>query len=144
MSRAAVPAQSGNRPSNGKLLWRGATRKCAVCGGGRLFHRWYTMKPDCPTCTYHFEREEGFFLGAFVMNTVLTLGSLMIFLFVAFAVTLPNPPLVTLAILAGAFGFLLPIVAYPFTKTLWTAVDLIMHRTMGDPWKTELPKPQRR
>lgn len=92
------------------------------------------MVDDCPTCAYHFEREEGFFLGAFVMNSAITLASLMLFLFISFALTLPHPPLLKLAIGAGTFGFLLPILTYPFSKTLWCSVDLIMRRAMGDPW----------
>jgi uncharacterized protein (DUF983 family) len=124
----------GKRPSTAVLLWRGARRKCPVCGGGKLFHRWFNMAIECPTCAYHFEREEGFFLGAFVMNTIITLAALMLFLFVSFALTLPDPPLVKLAIIGGTVGVLLPVVAYPFTKTLWCAVDLIMRRTLGNPW----------
>ncbi len=124
----------GSRPSNAVLLWRGLRRKCPVCGGGKLFDHWFNMIDCCPTCTYRYEREEGFFLGAFVMNTIVTLASLMLFLFVSFAITLPRPPLVTLAVLGGALGLLIPIVAYPFTKTIWCAVDLIMRRSMGNPW----------
>ncbi len=132
------------RPS--KLFFRGLTRRCPLCGGGKLFTRWFTMVPDCPTCTYHFEREEGFFLGAFVMSTAITLASLMAFLVIGFATTLPNPPLVTLAIIGAAVGFLVPIIIYPFTKTLWSAVYLTMSRAMGDPWKRPVqpgikPKP---
>jgi uncharacterized protein (DUF983 family) len=122
-------------PKPSKLLFRALLRRCPLCGGGRLFKRWFTMVPDCPTCTYHFEREEGFFLGAFVMSTVVTLAALMAFLAIGFAITLPHPPLVTLAIIGAVVGFLVPVFIYPFTKTLWTAVYLIMSRAMGDPWK---------
>ena len=122
-------------PKPSKLLFRGLTRRCPLCGGGKLFTRWFTMVPDCPTCTYHFEREEGFFLGAFVMSTAITLASLMAFLVIGFATTLPNPPMVTLAIIGAAVGFAVPVIIYPFTKTLWTAVYVTMSRTMGDPWK---------
>jgi predicted acyltransferase len=122
-------------PKPSKLLIRAVIRRCPLCGGGNLFKRWFTMVPDCPTCTYHFEREEGFFLGAFVMSTVVTLASLMAFLAIGFAITLPDPPLVTLAIIGAVIGFAVPVIVYPFTKTLWTAVYLMMSRTMGDPWK---------
>ena len=93
------------------------------------------MVPQCPTCTYYFEREEGFFLGAFVMSTAITLAALMAFLVIGFATTLPDPPLVKLAIIGAVVGFGVPVLVYPFTKTLWTAVYMIMSRTMGDPWK---------
>jgi uncharacterized protein (DUF983 family) len=122
-------------PKPSKLLFRALIRHCPLCGGGKLFKRWFTMVPECPTCTYYFEREEGFFLGAFVMSTVITLASLMAFLAIGFAITLPHPPLVTLAIIGALIGFVVPLIIYPITKTLWTAVYLMMSRTMGDPWR---------
>jgi uncharacterized protein (DUF983 family) len=133
-------------PKPSKLLLRGLLRHCPLCGGGKLFTRWFTMADDCPTCTYHFEREEGFFLGAFVMSTAITLASLMAFLVIGFATTLPDPPLVTLAIIGAFVGLLVPVIIYPFTKTLWSAVYLTMSRAMGDPWKRPVqpgikPKP---
>ena len=53
------------------------------------------MVPCCPRCGYRYEREEGFFLGVYVMNVVIG------------------------AVLA-------PLVFYPFSKTLWVAIELIM------------------
>lgn len=95
------------------------------------------MVETCPTCGLRFEREEGFFLGAFVMNTAITLGSLMLYLVVAFALTLPDAPLVRLAVIGVLLGLVIPIVVYPFTKTIWCAVDLTMRRTMGESWQSE-------
>lgn len=144
--RTRTTSEKFRMPKPSKLLLRGLLRRCPLCGGGKLFTRWFTMAADCPTCTYHFEREEGFFLGAFVMSTAITLASLMAFLVIGFATTLPNPPLVTLAIIGAAVGLLVPIIIYPFTKTLWSAVYLTMSRAMGDPWKRPVqpgikPKP---
>ena len=85
------------------------------------------MVPDCPGCSYHFEREEGFFLGALVVNVVVTEFALILAMAIGFGVTLPNPPVVKLAVITGALGLFLPVIAYPFTKTTWTAVDLMMH-----------------
>ncbi len=89
------------------------------------------MVADCPACGYHFEREEGFFLGALVVNVVVTEFALILAMAIGFGVTLPNPPVVKLAVITGALGLFLPVVAYPFTKTVWTAVDMIMHDALG-------------
>jgi uncharacterized protein (DUF983 family) len=144
--RTRTTSEKFRMPKPSKLLLRGLLRHCPLCGGGKLFTRWFTMVDDCPTCTYHFEREEGFFLGAFVMSTAITLASLMAFLVIGFATTLPNPPLVTLAFIGAFVGLLVPVIIYPFTKTLWSAVYLTMSRAMGDPWKRPVqpgikPKP---
>jgi uncharacterized protein (DUF983 family) len=54
------------------MVLRGAMKRCAACGAGALFTGWFRMATRCPGCGYHFEREEGFFLGAYVMNLVVT------------------------------------------------------------------------
>ncbi len=50
------------------MLGRGVCKRCPLCGTGKLFTRWFRMKERCPGCGYLFEREEGFFLGAYVIN----------------------------------------------------------------------------
>ena len=57
-------------PSRGLMLWRGLTRRCPRCGGGKLFQRWFRMVPDCPHCGLHFEREPGYWVGAVAINTM--------------------------------------------------------------------------
>jgi uncharacterized protein (DUF983 family) len=119
-------------PSNRRLLWRGLRKKCPICGGGRLFTRWVGMKDRCPTCGYLFAREDGFFLGAYVVNFAFMEGSLGLFMIAAFAMTVPDPPTVTLAALGCVVAVLAPIFFYPFSKTIWTAIDVAMHRNTAD------------
>lgn len=90
------------------------------------------MVEECPRCQYHFEREAGFFLGAMVVNIALTEALIIGVIAIGFGVTLPDPPLVKLAVFAGLAGFFMPFLAYPFTKTTWSAVDMIMRDTMGE------------
>lgn len=109
-----------------KMLVRGLFRRCPRCGGGKLFESWLTMKPRCPTCGMCFEREEGFFLGAFVVNFGVMLISLAAFIGVAVAITLPDPDPVKLAGGGIVVGIIVPIVFYPMSRTFWSAIDLIM------------------
>ena len=112
-----------------RMLLRGAAKRCPACGRGRLFTGWFRMADRCPTCAYRFEREEGFFLGAYVMNLVIAQG-LVILLAVVPAIVLFNtdPDASLKPIVAG--GALAAVVApfffYPWSKTLWVAVELIM------------------
>jgi uncharacterized protein (DUF983 family) len=121
--------------SPGRMLVRGAMKRCARCGSGRLFRRWTQMVPDCPRCGYHFEREEGFFLGALIVNIALTEGLIILIIAIGFGVTLPDPPLVTLATIAAVGAVAMPLLAYPFTKTLWTAIDIIMLKSLGESYR---------
>ena len=113
-------------PGPFRMLVRGLFRRCPRCGGGKVFKNWLTMQPRCPTCGMCFEREEGFFLGAFVVNFGVMLISLAAFIAVGVAVTLPDPDPVKLAAGGIVVGILVPILFYPMSRTFWSAIDLIM------------------
>jgi hypothetical protein len=81
------------------------------------------MVEDCPKCGLHFEREPGYFAGALAIN-IMFVGALFAVVFVALLIaTVPKVPVVPLLIVLipiVAFG---PILYYPFSKTVWVAVD---------------------
>ena len=87
------------------------------------------MADRCPTCAYRFEREEGFFLGAYVMNLVIAQG-LVILLAVVPAIILfnTNPDASLWPLVAGGVvgAVVAPLFFYPWSKTLWVAIELIM------------------
>src|SRR5699024_2773417 len=53
-------------------LGRGLLRHCPDCGGGNIFRTWFTLKDRCPHCNTLFAYEDGYFLGSYVLNLVLT------------------------------------------------------------------------
>jgi len=81
------------------------------------------MVEDCPTCGHHFEREDGFFAGALAIN-IIAVGGLFTIVFVAaLIVTIPEVPVAPLLAILVPIVVLGPIVYYPFSKTVWVAVD---------------------
>jgi len=105
------------------MLWRGATRRCARCGSGHLFRRYFTMVDDCPRCGLHFEREHGYWAGALAINIGIA-GAVFIATFaVAIVVTAPDIPVVPLLAILVPLMIAVPMLAYPFSKTIWVAVD---------------------
>jgi uncharacterized protein (DUF983 family) len=62
------------------MLIRGLLRRCPRCGSGTLFRGWFQMVERCPRCGYTFEREESFFLGAYVINLAITQVALGLFI----------------------------------------------------------------
>jgi Protein of unknown function (DUF983) len=86
------------------------------------------MVDRCPRCGYLFAREDGFFMGAFVINFAVTEGALGVVLAVLIGLEAsggaPLGPIIAAAI---AVTIVVPVVFYPFSKTLWTAIDLFMH-----------------
>ncbi|MCA1691458.1 MAG: DUF983 domain-containing protein [Acidimicrobiales bacterium] len=115
------------RASRGRMLARGLVRRCAVCGGGGLFLTWFRMRDRCPRCSYKFEREEGFFLGAYVLNLAVTEGLLILFAIIPSIVIFAGDsdvsivPLLISGLIAAVGG---PLAFYPFSKTLWVAIEL--------------------
>ena len=116
-------------PTRGRMIVRGLARRCPLCGSGGLFTGWFRMLERCPGCRYRFEREEGFFLGAYIVNLAVTEGLLILLGVVPLIFMLAANPDTEIAgvLVAGlAAAVLAPFAFYPFSKTLWTAIDLIM------------------
>lgn len=120
-------AEVKKRPGPFLLLLRGLIRHCPRCGSGGLFRRWFTMVERCPRCDYRFEREEGFFLGAYVVNIGFSQLVAVGFIAVSIIATLPDPPVGKLIVIGLVVVIAAPFLYYPFSKTVWTAFDMIMH-----------------
>lgn len=117
------------KPSPALMLGRGLVKHCPLCGSGDLFVGWFRMRERCPRCGYLFEREEGFFLGAYVINLAITQGLLLVLAVVPLIVLLDSRPdqSLTPIIVGGLAAALIgPLAFYPFSKTIWTAVDLVL------------------
>lgn len=121
------------------MLTRGARRRCPRCGSGHLYQGWFRLKDQCPRCHYTFEREEGFFLGAFVINFGVTIAGLAVIMGVLIAVLASNGSnraLDVVVVAAVAEVIVVPLAFYPTSKTLWCGIDMVMHK--GEAW-TKLP-----
>jgi len=118
----------GGKPTVGVLLKRGLRKRCPRCGGGGLYRGWFRMVERCPTCGFRFEREPGFFIGAYFVNFAVTEGFLfvvvMVFLFVKAANN--DAGVVWPLAVGGAFAIVAPLVFYPWSRTIWSAIDLAM------------------
>ena len=115
------------RGSSFVVLLRGLTKRCPRCGQGKLFRRWLQMAQKCPRCGLTFEREEGAFLGSLAINYSITGLALIAYLIVVLVVTLPDPPVAALTAGAVGIAIVLPLLIYPFAKTTWAAIDLLLH-----------------
>lgn len=105
------------------MLWRGATKRCPRCGAGHLFRGWFHLAPDCPRCGLHFEREEGYWAGALVINIAIALAVFVLVFVPWAALTVPDIPVGAVLAVAVPLMVVVPIVAYPWSKTVWMAFD---------------------
>ncbi len=109
--------------SRASALRRGFTRRCARCGSGKLFHHWVTMVPDCPRCGLHFEREQGYWAGALAINIFSVFAVFAVTFAIAMTLTVPDVPIPLMLAIFVPLMVLGPIIWYPFSKTIWVAVN---------------------
>lgn len=118
------------RPASwGVMLRRGFMKHCPRCGGGHLYRSWFRMHDRCPRCGMRFEREEGFFVGAYLINFAIVELSLFVVLMGLIVVLSQNADagLKFPIILCATLAVLVPLVTYPWSRTIWSAISLAMH-----------------
>ncbi len=90
------------------------------------------MKSSCERCGLVFERIEGHFIGAVGMNTIMSLGMLLVTLVVSLLVTFPDIPVGRLVAINVAVAVVAPILFYPLSRMLWTGIDIAMRPLQPD------------
>jgi uncharacterized protein (DUF983 family) len=129
IQHALSPADLRDLPRAGwprlrRLLARGFRRQCPECGAGGIFSNWLTLARSCPRCAYVFEREHGYFLGAYAINLIvaefLTVGVLVALLVWTALSWLALEAIV----IPMAIG--LPLLFFPYARTLWMTLDLML------------------
>jgi uncharacterized protein (DUF983 family) len=122
----AVPSvdQLGVTPT--RMFLRGSVGRCPVCGSGHLFRRWFTMTEDCPRCSFHFERVEGHWIGSLAVNTVVIMGLMFVVLMSVSLLSFPDPPPRALIFVEVAIAGIGPLLFFPSSRTIWSAMDLLM------------------
>ena len=114
-------------PSPARMIRRGLLKRCAVCGSPGLFEGRFKMRERCPRCGYVFAREDGFALGASLMNLAVTealLACIGIIPLIAMLAANPDAdvlPVIVASLVAAVAG---PVVFYPFSRTLWVALEV--------------------
>lgn len=109
--------------SRARVLWWGATRRCPRCGAGHLYRKYFRLVDDCPGCGLHFEREQGYWAGALAVNTIVAGGVFAVVFVTMIVLTIPNVPVLPLIMLLTPIATLAPIIYYPYSKTMWMAID---------------------
>jgi uncharacterized protein (DUF983 family) len=108
----------------GLLLGRALRLRCPVCGQGRIFRSWLGMYERCPRCDWRYEREEGYFTGATAINLVVS--ELVVAALVIPLAIMQTSPAVVIP-LALTVPVLLPILGFRHSRSLWMALDLMLH-----------------
>ncbi len=109
-----------------RLMGRALALRCPNCGGGPLFRHWIRPLPHCPRCHLLLDRgEPDHFLGSFTLNFVAAELLVVAGTGVGIVLTWPEVPWGRLTLALIGLMAVAPVFFYPWSKTLWLAVDLV-------------------
>lgn len=110
-----------------RLVGRALLLRCPECGGRGIFTSWFRMRATCPACALPLDRgERGYQVGSYMLNIIAAELLFMVVFLGVLAATWPTPPWTLLQYGGGALMVVAPIMLYPFTKTVFLAVDLMV------------------
>ncbi len=91
-----------------------------------MFASWFEVCDRCPRCHFPIRREEGHWIGAVGINTIVTLVALVLTLLVGFALTWDDRRAMPIFISLFLVALLVPLLFFGSSQTLWSAIDLAM------------------
>lgn len=127
-------------PKTSKLLGRALLLRCPNCGSGNLFESFGNLRKRCLECGLWLERgESDYYLGAYTVALIFIETLFAVGFAAVLIATWPDVPwgwiqwggVVVLTI--GA------ILAYPFSKTIWLAIDLMFRPITPDDLSADGP-----
>ena len=109
-----------------RLLGRALRLRCPRCGTRGIFASWTRLRDRCPGCGIALERRESdYFIGAYLVNLV-AVEILLALIILVVLLSFPTPPWDAIEIVAPILMFAGAIGCYPFAKTTWLAVDILL------------------
>lgn len=113
------------------MMTRALTKRCPRCGERKIFDSWFRIRERCPACSLVMQRGEGAFLGSLSLNYGVTGAAFIALLVVWLVLDLPDLQFVPLLLSSIGLCLIVPVVFYPFAKTIWSAIELML-RTESD------------
>jgi len=116
-----------------RLAGRAMRLHCPNCGSGAVVRVWARVADSCPRCRHRFEREEGYWLGAVMMNTVVSIGVFAALFVTLMVLTWPEVPWATVSVVTIAVNLVFPVLFHPWARMLWVALDLSVRPAADHP-----------
>ncbi len=108
------------------MVGRALRRRCPRCAAP-AFETYFGLREHCARCGLRFEREEGYWVGALIINTTVAFGTFLLLFVGGIALTWPDVPWGALGVVTVVAMALVPLLFYPLSKTLWMALELSWH-----------------
>lgn len=85
------------------------------------------MHERCVLCGLKFEREDGYWVGAMIINTTVTFAAFLLVFGGSAVLTWPDVPWMAVLLVTALVNLAVPIVFYPVSKSLWLALEMGWH-----------------
>lgn len=124
-----MPCMESDRPGLLACLARGARRRCPVCGRGRIFRSFLSLRRACPECRWVVEREPGTVTGSMYLVAIFT-QILAVLLWLALQLTdwsVGRQLAVALPLLVAV-----SLASLPVSKGLWVGVEYYTDVMQGE------------
>jgi len=125
------------RVARRKAVGRGLRGHCPNCGAGKIFTGMADLKPACPSCGFHFEREDGYWVGAMTVLMTVVLIVFGLFFVVGMLLFWPDVPWNTLVWGGVGLNIIIPFALYGWSKTVWLGLDTAFSPVRDDEMPTE-------
>ncbi len=117
-------------PSAGQVAvvaWRALRLRCPHCGEGGVIKGFDTVRDHCGVCGFRFMRsDDHYFSGAMFFGLLLGEGMAVLGIALSIALTWPDVPWDRLQFGAPVVLLAVMIAAFPLSKVIWLAVDVLM------------------
>ncbi|HSE30623.1 MAG TPA: DUF983 domain-containing protein [Pyrinomonadaceae bacterium] len=107
-----------------QTLGRALRLRCPACGTTSIVQKPFHVKHHCEHCHALFKREEGFFVGAILMNVVMS--ELIILVVCFFALLLVGADYENVLKVLFVVAILFPILFFHHSWSLWLAFDYLI------------------
>jgi uncharacterized protein (DUF983 family) len=113
-----------SRPPITPVLARAWRLECPRCGVGRLYRKDVRMFRHCPICGLNFYPESGFYLGAMILNYVVTVVIVLAVYFVSVFIPEFLPWSVNVKIMLWmVFAIALSLLLFRQARSFWLALN---------------------
>lgn len=119
----SLSESAGGRLMSG--LGRALRKRCPYCGGGAIFQSWFTLRDRCPNCGTLYAYEDGYFLGAYAINLVVT--ELATVALVIWLIAGTDLQVLRMQLIGISLAVALPLFFYPIALLIWIALDNTFH-----------------
>lgn len=109
------------RPSIRAAFWRILRLRCPACGQSSIVRSPFRIREFCPECGALFKREEGFFVGAILVNTIAT--EAIILLAYLLSLTMLQTDFQTVLIVLFGLAIFFPVIFYHHSWSIWLTLD---------------------